>query len=130
MKPRLKSDFGLLLFIVVFLAICFLSLPSRAQKLDNNTLIHFSVGMGVGSGSSIFVNSTRDRLAVGLFTGLVVGATKEFHDSRKKTEYFQWHDMVSTGLGGLLGGWMIDYAIKRNRRWIKNPRRKDYLCKF
>lgn len=130
MKSPSKSDFGFFLFLAIFLILCLLSLPSRSQKLDNNTLVHFSVGMGTGSGSAIFVNSTRDRLYAGLFTGLLVGASKEFYDSRSGTQYFQWHDMIATGLGGLVGGWMIDYAIKRNRKWFNNPRRKDYLCKF
>ena len=85
----------------------------KAQRLDNNTLIHYSVGIGVGNGLGIFAKNPEHRFFVGLAGGFVVGLGKELYDSQIKKNQTQFHDIVATALGGATGAMMTNWAIKR-----------------
>ena len=91
---------------------------SKAQmkwdKIDNNTIVHFSVGMGVGNSVGIFGNTPKQRIIFGFVSGALVGYAKERYDMSKGNQYGQWHDVISTAAGGVIGGMMVNWAAKRS----------------
>ena len=108
-----------------------LTFNSKAQmrwdKMDNNTIVHFSVGVGVGNGVGIFGNTPKQRVVMGFISGALVGYAKERYDISKGTQYGQWHDIISTAVGGVIGGMMVNWAVKRSKNY--SPKRK-FDCKM
>lgn len=113
------------------LAALLLTFNSKAQmrwdKLDNNTIVHFSVGMGVGNGVGIFGNTPKQRVVMGFVSGALVGYAKERYDINKGGQYGQWHDIISTAVGGVVGGMMVNWAVKRSKKYT--PKHK-FDCKM
>jgi hypothetical protein len=89
----------------------------RWGKMDNNTIVHFSVGLGVGNGVGIFGNTPKQRVILGFVSGALVGYAKERYDISKGNQYGQWHDVISTAAGGVIGGMMVNWAAKRNENY-------------
>lgn len=114
-------------FVASFLiSLCFLS-TSQSQirfqgGLDNNTLVHFSVGMGVGNGVGIFAKTPKQRILYGFAAGSLVGLAKELHDTKKGNQYGQVHDIIATAVGGAVGGLIINWATRNDREHKKKEK--------
>ena len=108
-----------------------LTFSSKAQmrwdKMDNNTIVHFSVGMGVGNAAGIFGNTPKQRVIFGLTSGALAGYAKERYDMSKGNQYGQWHDIISTAVGGVVGAMMVNWAVKRSKNYT--PKRR-FDCKM
>lgn len=98
----------------------------RAQQLDNNTLVHFSVGVGVGNGLGIFAKNPEHRFFIGMAGGFVAGMGKEIYDVQKGNQA-QFQDILATALGGATGAMMTNWAIKRAS---KKKKEKIEKCKM
>jgi uncharacterized protein YfiM (DUF2279 family) len=113
------------------LAALLLTFSSKAQmrwdKMDNNTIVHFSVGIGTGNAVGIFGNTPKQRVIFGLTSGALVGYAKERYDMSKGTQYGQWHDVLSTAVGGVVGAMMVNWAVKRSKNYT--PKNK-FDCKM
>jgi len=103
------------------LAALLLTFSSKAQmrwdKMDNNTIVHFSVGVGIGNGVGIFGNTPKQRVIMGFASGALAGYAKERYDMSKGNQYGQWHDIISTAVGGVVGAMMVNWAIKRSKNY-------------
>lgn len=102
----------------------------RFEKLDNNTLVHFSVGVGAGNAAGIFANTPKQRILFGAVSGTAIGIAKELHDNRKGNQYAQVHDVLATAVGGVVGSMMVNWAIKRNSRHKEKVKYRYKKCRM
>lgn len=102
----------------------------RIDKLDNNTLIHLSVGMGIGNAAGIFGNTPKQRILFGAVSGATVGMAKEIYDTRNKNQYAQVHDVISTTVGGVIGALMVNWAVKRHDKYKETRMYRYRKCKM
>lgn len=106
------------LFILAALLITFTSQAQwRIDRLDNNTLVHISVGVNVGNITSTFGYTPKQRIILGFTSGTIIGLTKEIYDINKG-QYAQVYDVMSTAAGGVLGAMMVNWIIKRNKQKV------------
>lgn len=118
------------LFVLAALLVTFTSQAQwRMDNLDNNTLIHASVGVGVGNAAAIFGKTPKQRFVFGLVSGIVAGITKEVYDSRQG-QYAQTFDVAATAAGGVVGAMMVNWAIKRNEKYKKRKIYRYRKCKM
>ncbi len=119
------------LFVLAALLVTFTSQAQwRMDKLDNNTLVHFSVGMGAGNAVAIFGNTPKQRVLFGFASGTTIGIAKELYDNRKGSQYAQVHDVISTAVGGAVGAMMVNWAIKRNEKSKEKKKYKYKKCRM
>ena len=113
------------------LAALLLTFSSRAQmrwdRVDNNTMVHFSVGIGTGNTSGIFGKTPTQRVLFGLTSGALVGYAKERYDMSRGNQYGQWYDIISTAAGGVVGAMMVNWAVKRSKNHTAKSR---FDCKM
>lgn len=86
-------------------------------KLDNNTITHFSVGIGVGNISSTIGKTPKQRLFISAVSGTVIGLSKELYDQKKGSQYGQVNDVLSTVVGSITGALIVNYATRRTKRY-------------
>lgn len=100
---------------------------SYSQKLfDQNSISHFSAGFTISSTvNGLWVKTPKDRIWVGVWTGLVAGSIKELHDANRNFGVFQPTDVLSTTAGGLLGAILINRVTRPSKR-----SKKDKICRF
>jgi hypothetical protein len=84
----------------------------KADKLDNNTLVHFSVGMSTGMLIAPIANSPKSRLWIGIVSSTTLGILKEVYDARG-AQHAQVYDVVATSTGGAVGALVINWSIYR-----------------
>lgn len=114
-------------FILVFFVI---SLHSFSQKnFDNSSIPHFTAGVTVGSISSSYLGKTNtQRMIIGSFSGMFIGAVKEMSDNMNTPNSGKFGDIVSTAVGGFVGSLIVNAAISRNSG--KKKIRKIKECKM
>ncbi len=118
-------------FVLAALLVTFTSQAQwRTDKLDNNTLIHASVGVGVGNAAAIFGKTPKQRFVFGLVSGTVAGIVKEVYDNRQGNQYAQTFDVAATAAGGAIGAMMVNWAIKRNEKSKEKKKYKYKKCKM
>lgn len=118
-------------FVLAALLITFTSQAQwRMDRLDNNTLVHFSVGVGVGNAAAIFGSTPKQRVIFGAVSGTAMGVAKEIYDNRQGNQYAQVHDVISTAVGGVVGAMMVNWAIKRNEQYKKRRVYRYKKCKM
>ena len=105
-----------LVFALILVSLFTFAQIKSVGGLDKNTLVHFSVGMGVGNATGIFLTNPKKRIIAGFVGGIVSGFVKEMYDTKQGNQYGQWHDILATGLGGSVGGVMINLAVRNDRR--------------
>ncbi len=119
------------LFVLAALLITFTSQAQwRMDKLDNNTLVHFSVGVGAGNAAAIFGSTPKQRILFGATSGIVVGIAKELYDNRQGNQYAQINDVIATATGGVIGAMMVNWAIKRNEQHKERRMYRYRKCKM
>lgn len=105
-----------LVLVLVLVSLFTFSQIKSVGGLDKNTLVHFSVGMGVGNSTGVFVTNPKKRVIIGFIGGTIAGLAKEIYDAKQGNQYGQWHDILATGIGGAVGGVMINLAVRNDRR--------------
>lgn len=103
------------------------SICSYAQKLDNNTLVHFSAGMSLGTGLGVFAKDHEQRVVMGFVSGVLLGTAKETYDQSKKVRPFQVEHVLITAAGGVAGALLTNWTIKRV---IKKNKKAEEPCKM
>lgn len=105
-----------LVFALVLVSLFTFAQLKSTGGLDKNTLVHLSVGIGVGNATGVFVTNPKKRVIIGFIGGTIAGLTKEIYDTKQGNQYGQLHDILATGLGGAVGGVMINLAVRNDRR--------------
>lgn len=119
------------LFVLAALLVTFTPQAQwRMDNLDNNTLVHASVGVGVGNAAAIFGKTPKQRFVFGLVSGTVAGIAKEVYDTRQGNQYAQTFDVAATAAGGAIGAMMVNWAIKRNEKSKKKKKYKYKKCRM
>ena len=119
------------LFVLAVLLITFTSQAQwRTDKLDNNTLVHLSVGVGTGNAAAIFGSTPKQRFIFGLTAGTIAGIAKEIYDNRQGNQYAQTFDVAATAAGGVIGAMMVNWAIKRNEKSKEKRKYRYKKCKM
>jgi len=100
---------------------------SYSQKLiDPSNVSHFTAGFTISSTvNGLWVKTPKDRIWVGIWSGLVAGSVKELYDSGRNGGYFQPSDVLSTTAGGFLGAILINRVTRPSKRL-----KKAKICRF
>lgn len=100
---------------------------SYSQKLfDQNSIGHFASGFTISSTvNGLWVKNPKDRIKVGVWSGLVAGSIKELHDANRNFGVFQPTDVLCTAAGGLLGAMLINRVTRPSKRL-----KKAKICRF
>jgi len=75
--------------------------------------------------NGLWVKTPKDRIWVGIWSGLVAGSVKELYDSGRNGGYFQPSDVLSTTAGGFLGAILINRVTRPSKRL-----KKAKICRF
>ena len=113
--------------ITILTVLIFTNLISYSQKLfDQNSVAHFSAGFTISTTvNGLWVKTPKDRIMVGVWSGLVAGSIKELHDSGRNGGIFQVTDVLSTATGGFLGAILINRVTRPSKRL-----KKAKICRF
>ena len=114
--------------LILFTLISFATISQESMKFTADKKLHALAGAGVGyivtdiaMGLDKFKD--RDAIALGLFTGYVVGAGKEIYDLYSKNGTASLQDLTYTFYGGVIGT-LASYGINK---WIDHRNKKREL---
>jgi hypothetical protein len=114
--------------IVIFLIL--FSINSYGQRLvDANTFNHWTAGATVGGiVSANFGNNNNQRVILGVVSALFVGTLKEMIDNKNRPGSGDFGDIISTGMGGMVGGFISVAAVRKATK--KKKERKVKVCRM
>lgn len=100
----------------------------KAQSLDNNTIVHYSVGLALGNFASAAGKTPKSRIYLGLSAGLVAGVAKEIYDNGQRNHSAQYQDVIATMLGGVTGALLTNFTLRNSRS--RKRREKIERCRL
>lgn len=98
------------------------------DKLDNNSIVHFSVGIGIGNISSTLGKTPKQRILISAVSGTAIGISKELYDQKRGAQHGQVYDVITTAAGSVVGALIVNYAVRRTRKAF--PREKKERCRM
>lgn len=114
--------------LVLLLITISLSAQWKMDKLDNNSVVHFSVGTVIGNLSSTLGKTPKQRILIAAISGTAIGISKELYDQKRGAQYGQVYDVVTTAAGSVVGSLIVNYAVRRTRKTF--PREKKERCRM
>lgn len=114
--------------LVLLLITSSLSAQWKMDKLDNNSIVHFSVGIGIGNISSTLGKTPKQRILIAAISGTAIGISKELYDQKRGGQYGQVNDVLTTAAGSVVGALIVNYAVRRTRN--TSPKEKKERCRM
>jgi len=112
--------------LTILIVLIFTKISYSQKLIDPSSVSHFTAGFTISSTvNGLWVKTPKDRIWVGIWSGLVAGSIKELHDSGRNGGIFQPSDVLSTATGGLLGAILINRVTRPSKR-----SKKDKICRF
>ena len=115
---------------ILVIILILVSIESYGQRLvDTNTFNHWTAGATIGGlVSANFGKSNNHRVVLGVVSALVVGILKEMVDNKNRPGSGDFGDIISTGMGGMVGGFISVAAVRKSTK--KKKERKVKVCRM
>ncbi len=115
---------------IIISILILVSFESYGQRLvDANTFNHWTAGATIGGVvSANFGNNNNQRVVLGVVSALVVGTFKEMIDNKNRPGSGDFGDIISTGMGGMVGGFISIAAVRKATK--KKKEKATKVCRM